>query len=362
MVNEKTIKSEFDKLMAVQAKTQSAALDTWISEKSAVLGKLSALVDRLQKLGTPVGPAVAEYDKLAKEINQIAKTVDIDKSVEALKTEYARIVSDWADNLQAQQPLIVAEMAVKKASIKNWKSKKLRMRAFKVAKAVLVLTVVAVGIAACVASLGTLTPVVAGLTVALVAVSGFTSVVRTGADIKNVWNMEKRLLEQVEGDIASLAATLGKVQQVTGPFAKHAADLRNYMRDREAKIKLLSTELQKQQAELKGITTELAKLEKLDPGGWAADIAKRKKAAADVQKKVDEIEVKLGDTKKAAQYANALFDWMDALGVNVAKVTAVAPSTMTQNIKGYVTSVDGVLDAADMLGGVAGAALGLSGS
>lgn len=59
------------------------------------------------------------------------------------------------------------------ASVKNWKSQKLRMRAFKVAKAVLV--VVTVGIVACVASFGSLAPVIAGLTVGLVAISGITS-------------------------------------------------------------------------------------------------------------------------------------------------------------------------------------------
>jgi chromosome segregation ATPase len=361
MVNEKTIKSEFEKLMAAQVKTQSAALDTWLSEKSAVIGKLSGLVDKLQKLGAPVGAAAAEYDKLSSQIKQIARTVDLDKGVEDLKTEYAKIVADWAENLQAQQPLIAAEMAVKKAAIKNWKSKKLRMRAFKVAKAVLVLAVVTVGIVACVASFGTLTPVIAGLTVGLVAISGISSLVRTGSDLKGVWNMEKRLLDQVEGDITLLANTLGKVQQVTGPFAKHAADLRNYMRDREAKVKELTMALQKQEAEFKGITTDLAKLDTLDPtGGWASDIAKRKKAAAECQKQIDGITTKLAESKKAVQYANALFDWMDALGVSVAKITAVPPSSMTQNIKNYVTSVDGVLDAADLIGGLAGAAVAVA--
>ena len=64
--------------------------------------------------------------------------------------------------------------------------------------------------------------------------------------------------------------------------------------------------------------------------------------------------------KKSGQYALALFSWMEALGVNIDKVTAVTPSSMTQNIKQYISSVDGVLDAADMVGGLAGAAIGIA--
>ena len=162
--------------------------------------------------------------------------------------------------------------------------------------------------------------------------------------------MEKRLLGQVEDDIKQLENALGKVETVTGPFAKHTADLRGYYKDREAKMKELGTDLAKLEAQLKGINIELGKLEKLDPtnGGWASDINKKRKAAADCQKDIDKIEAKYAEAKKGAQHAFALFTKMEELGVNVAKVTAVAPSTMLQNIKQYVTSVDGVLDAADM--------------
>jgi len=363
MKNEKSIKAEFEKAIKAQIETQTKALDTWLSEKNDTIDKLSKLIDRLQKSGAPIGFSNVEYEKLSKEIKQLAKTVSLDDgSVDALKAEYEKVVSDWAENLQKQQPLIAAEIAVKKASIKQWSNKKFRVRAFKVLKAVLVLTVVAVGIAACVASFGTLTPVIAGITVGLVAVSGITSLARTGADIKNIWDMEKRLLGQVEDDIKQLENALGKVETVTGPFAKHTADLRGYYKDREAKMKELGTDLAKLEAQLKGINTDLGKLEKLDPtnGGWASDITKKRKAAADCQKDIDKIETKYAEAKKGAQHALALFTKMEELGVNVAKVTAVAPSTMLQNIKQYVTSVDGVLDAADMVGGVAGAALGIA--
>jgi chromosome segregation ATPase len=363
MKNEKSIKAEFEKAMKAQIESQSKALDTWLKEKNDTIDKLSKLVNRLQKSGAPIGFSNAEYDKLSKEIKQMAKTVSLDDgSVDALKAEYEQVVDGWAENMQKQQPLIAAEIAVKKASIKQWSNKKFRVRGFKVLKAVLVLTVVAVGIAACVASFGTLTPVVAGITVGLVAVSGITSLARTGADIKNIWNMEKRLLGQVEDDLKQLENALGKVETVTGPFAKHTADLRGYYKDREAKMKEVATDLAKLQAELKGINTDLAKLEKLDPtnGGWAADITKKRKAAADCQKDIEKAEAKYAEAKKGAVHAFALFTKMDELGVNIAKVTAVAPSTMLQTIKQYMTSVDGVLDAADMVGGVAGAALGIA--
>lgn len=149
---------------------------------------------------------------------------------------------------------------------------------------------------------------------------------------------------------------------MTGPVAKHAADLRNCMRDREARVKELTTALQKQEAEFKGIATDRAKLDTLDPtGGWSSDIAKRKKAAADCKKQIDDITGKLAETRKAGQYANALFDWLDALGVSVVKITTVPPSSMTKNIKNCITSVDGVLDAADLIGGLAGAAVAVAG-
>lgn len=361
MVNEKAIRTEFEKLMGTQLKTQSAALDTWLVEKNAVVTKLVGLVDKLGKAGPPIGDSAGEYEKLSKEIRQIARSADLEKGADDLKAEYTRIVADWAQNFEDQQPLVVIESAIKKASIKNWKNKKLRVRAFKIAKAVLVVGVAVAGVVACVASLGTLTPAVAALTVALVAISGFMSLKQTGADLKSIWDMEKRLLEQVESDLSDLAKMLAQVQQVSSPFAKHAADLRNYSREREARVKKLTVELQKLEAESKGIAVALTELEKSDPtGGWRSELSKRRKSAAECQKLIDETTAKLAEAKKGAQHALALFDWMEALGTNVARVTAVPPSSMSQNIKQYISSADGVLDAANLIGGVVGAAMAVS--
>lgn len=358
--NEKTIRQEFDKLMAVQVKTQTDALDTWLKEKSAAIGKMAALVDRLQR-EPPVGSAAAaEFEKLSSDLKRIARSNDLDGGLDELKAEYAKIVDSWAKNLQAQQPLVVAEQAVKKAAIKNWNAKKARVRGFKIAKAVLMVSVLALGVVACVASLGTLTPVVAGLTISLTAISGAVSLARTGLDVKSCWNMEKRLLDQVEEEMKELAQSLGAAQKISGGFAKHATDLRNYLRGREDQVRRLTMDLKKAEAEFNGIFTDLAKLDTLDPtGGWKSEIARRKKSASDCLKRIDEITRSLNDAKKAADYANALFDWMEALGVNVARVTAVAPATMTTNLKQYVKSVEGVLDITELLTGVGAAAVGL---
>jgi uncharacterized protein YhaN len=345
----KTIENEFAKEMKSRVKEQLKHLDTWLSEKDKLISEMMETYKTLEKMKFPETPAEAKsYVEGIKTMRKIAEKVD------ELTKDYAQIVDDWATNVAKQQGLVATITAVKKARVTVWDEKKTRVRLGAVVKGILIVTGIALAVAATVLSAGATAPAFIALAAIGVSLSGISSIVSIGKSVKDTYDMEKRLLKTVAEDVKK---TVGALKGGEGSIDKHVTELQNLLKKHEDDIKTLQTELKKYQAIAKGYQAEL---NKIGPEAIvdAKERSNRETAIVAVQKDIDKTLSSIANLEKDNQKGEKLLKELEDLGADLKRISTQVPNTILGNLKERFTSLEGINDTVNQLGQIVSGASG----
>ena len=347
------VQKAFQSEMESRLKAQLSHLNQWLAEKDKTIDSMVKRFEVLKKDGFPgTQQAAAARAQTIKELGTLGVQISV------FPDEYKKIVQDWAENAREQQALVSMKVAVQKARLKTFNDKTWRVRAGQVIKAVLVIAAIALSIAAIVMSAGATAPLFIGLAAAGASIAGISSLAGLGKMLKDNATIEKKLMANVAKDVETVRNALKPLDNCKSSIAKHVTELRNLMKIREDTIRKYNTEIQKQTVAAKSYTDALDKL-KGDPSVAAAELAKR-------QKTIDALNGELKSTSdaiKKLESENAagqkMLDELEALKVDLDKISGQSANSLVGNLKARFTSLDGWIDLGNTAGGLIGTSSGL---
>jgi chromosome segregation ATPase len=336
-----TIRKEFQTQMKTRIDAQLGSLNKWLAERNGEIEGLNAKYSELVK----------KFPKNAQEANdagaQIKEILAVAHIIDDCPKDYQKIVSAWAENCHHQQGLIAMQMAVKTARVKTFDNKAFRVHAGQAVKAILIVAGVAIGIAGLVASAGTLAPalvIVASTGVALSGVAGIGAIAKMAHDN---FNIEKRILANVQKDVDAVAAAFDSVKGSGSNLSKHLTELTNLVHKRKDEITQLEHEVRKYTAMSNGYKTEI---DKLNPVFDHNVIAAKKKKVVELSQKLDSVQHEIGALNASNAEAQKLLDSLKDLGVKLENLTGAKPHTVGESLKAHVTNVDNLANYLSAIG------------
>ena len=244
-------------------------------------------------------------------------------------------------------------IAVKAARIKVFQDKAFRVRAAQAAKGVLVVSVVAVSMAALIVSAGSAAPAVLGLHSAGLGLAGIGNIAKFGTSLVEDFALEKRILGSVARDVLAVRQAMSDADAGRTGIAKHVTELRNLIAKREDTIRQLKADTLRSAAEAKGLD---APADGLTP----AEAARRKRAVAEVRAALHETERRIaGLEDRNAQGAALLHDLQDMVG-DLGKLSAQPAETFLGNLKAWLGKPDEAAGLVATAGTLTSAASGLA--
>lgn len=347
------IQKEFESLFEKAIKAQLSHLNSFIKDKDAVLDAMVKRVDELKSMALPTTPAkAAEFAKIEKEIRETVQKID------SWKNDYQEIVTGWAENCAKQQGLIALQEAVKAARVKTYQDKSFRVKAGLVVKATLVVIGIAASIAAIVLTAGATAPIFVALAAAGIALSGIGGLGGIAKSIATNANTEKKIWANVEKDVKTVQAAFGGVKDTGSTLRKHVTELANLVKMREDQISKLKADMQKYRVEAKSYRDQI-KLLVNSPLANKKEVESKQKAAEKVAGELESADKRIESLVADNREAQKLLDDLTALGVQLDKITSEAPNTILGNLKQRFTSVDGLLELSNTLGGLSSSASSL---
>ena len=347
------VQKAFQSEMAARLKTAVGHLNTWLAEKDKVIDGMVKRFEALKNEGFPATPAAA---------NQRAATLKelgiLGAQIQLFPNEYKQIVADWAENAREQQARVCMVTAIKKARVKTISEKTWRVRAGQAVKVLLVVAVIALSIAAIVVTAGSTAPIFIALAGAGLAISGISSIAQLGKMFVANATIEKKLMANLAKDIETVRAALNPLANTKSSIAKHVTELRIRMKTREDDIRTCKTEIQKQDAAVKGYIAALDKL-KNDKSVLPADLAKRQKAIDAMNVKLKAVGENITKLEKSNTAGQKILDELEALNVQLDKISGQSANSLAGNLKETYTSLDGWIDLGNNVGGLVGAASGV---
>ena len=285
--------------------------------------------EALKKGAQPLTQQHADLTRTARELDP--------RNPRGLVNEWLEMVAGWAENAKEQQARVAMKLAVKTARIKAYTDKAFRVRAVQAAKAVLVVSVVAVGVATFILSLGTAAPVIvglhaAGLSVAGLSVAGLGNMAKLGLTLAEDLTMEKHILGNLARDVLTIRQALSEASAGQTGIAKHVTELKNLIAKREDTIRALKADTAKFAAEVKAHDAQA--------GADDHDAAKRKKAVAALQAGLQTTERKIRDLEdKNASGEALLHDLADMVG-DLGRISTQPGETFIGNLKTWLGKPD----------------------
>jgi HAMP domain-containing protein len=189
------------------------------------------------------GAVPGDPSKAAGFAKKEQEVIAIVNKIEDWKKDFQTIVANFADNRAKTQGPIALVAAVKSARRKAFDEKRIRVKAGLAVKGALVVLGVAAGIAAIVLSAGAATPLVVGLAVAGLALSGISSLGALAKSVADNVNTEKKLLANVTNEVKAIEAAFGAVSQACGKLGKHVTELQNLIKIREDAVSELENDV-----------------------------------------------------------------------------------------------------------------------
>ncbi|MEX0318608.1 MAG: hypothetical protein AB3N21_11690 [Ruegeria sp.] len=340
---ETNFKKEFEKLV----KAQISHLETWLKEKQKNIDDAKALDKNIRKMGMPKDDAGCK--KLASELDKLAK---LSFSADSLQKDFQKLIDGWADNVMEQQGYVALAAAKKQAGSKLLKDKKARMTLGKVVKGILLVSAIAVGVAALVLSAGTAAPLVLGLGIATAALSGGAGIVGFAKNVIRDKDLEKKILKNVEGELKNIKAAMAPFEKSS--IGKHVSELDVVIKQRSSEIQKLSMEMKKTRTQ---IDSEIKALRKIHTEKSISEMLGDKVIKKQIDncfKLKDEAEAIAKDLEKAFSIMNSgksLIAELKAFNVKIEEFGKFYKSnSIGSNLKTYFSSVDGYTDLAKSLG------------
>lgn len=325
IANAKAVQKAFQAEMDSRLKAQLAALNAWLAEKDHLIADMVKRGEELKKAPQPA--TLKQHTDLAR----IAEELD-PRNPRGLVNEWLEMVANWAINAKEQQALVAMKLAVKTARIKAYTDKAFRVRAAQAAKAILVVSVVAVGVAAFVLSLGTAAPVVVGLHAAGLSVAGLGNMAKLGVTLAEDFTMEKHILGNLARDVLTIRQALSEASAGQTGIAKHVTELKNLIAKREDTIRALKVDTAKFAVEVKAYDAEA--------GADGPDAARRKKAVAAIQAGLQATERKIRDLEAKNALGEALLhDLADMVG-DLGRISTQPGETFIGNLKTWLGKPD----------------------
>jgi chromosome segregation ATPase len=347
------LQKAFQSEMESRLKAQLGHLNTWLAEKDKTIDSMVKRFEALKKEGFPQSPQAA-----ATRAQTIKELAVLGTQINQFPEDYKKIVQDWAENAREQQALVSMKVAVKNARVLTYNDKAWRVRAGQTVKAILVVLAIGASIAAIVMSAGATAPLFIGLAAAGASIAGISSLAGLGKMLKENATIEKKLMANVSKDVETVRNALKPLDNCKSSLAKHVTELRNLMKIREDNIRQYNTEIQKQTVAARSYASALDKL-KTDPSIPGAEISKR-------QKKIDGLNAELkstSDSIKKLESDNAaaqkMLDDLEAMNVQLDKISGQSANSLAGNLKARFTSLDGWVDLGNTVGSLINTSSGI---
>ena len=331
--------------MDSRIKKQLEHLETWMSEKEQSLSEIEKQIDKVRKMPFPKTDAEAKARARA-----IADVSPLCRQAQEFPTQYQKLVDMWGENCRRQQGRIAMQVAIKKARVKTFDDKTFRIVAAQTAKGALVVSGIALSLAASIISGGLFAPVFGAVVATGIAVSGVAGLGQILKDVQGNLNMEKRALHKVEEDLTGLKAAFGKVDASNSSLGKHITELMNLMRIREDSVSKLEIGVAKKVGEIAGFARSLAELRK-DPIINSADIDDMMKSADKVEGEMNSIKKDIASLRAKNAGAQKVLDELDELKINLDKLARHDPNTILSNISAILKNGDAMLNLMSNVGG-----------
>ena len=356
IANAKAVQKAFQSEMEAQLKAQLAGLNGWLAEKDKLVSAMVRHAEDLKK-GGAAADAAARHQEASREMARVARQLDA-SDPDSLAGQWSQMVADWATNAREQQGRVAMRLAVRAARVKAFNDKAFRVRSAQAAKGVLVVSVVAVGLAAFILSAGTAAPLVVGLHSAGTALSGLGSIAKFGVELAEDAVIEKKIFGSAARDVLTVRQALSDASAGRTDIAKHVTELRNLIAKREDTIRQLKADVMKYRAPAKLYSDQLATLDAAGLG--APEAARRKKAIDDVQAGILDAEKRIAALEdKNALAAALLQDLSDMVG-DLGKLSTQPAETFLGNLKAWLGKPDEVAGLVATTGILTNAASGLT--
>ena len=338
---EKNFAKEYEKLI----KGQLVHFEKWLKEKQKNIDDAKALEKTIVKMGVPEDEAGCK--NLAAELDKLSK---MKSAIESLEKDFDTLSGNWAKNVVDQQAEIAIMKARKQAGAKLLKDKKRRLVLGKVVKGILLVSAIAIGIAATVLTAGTAAPLVLGLSIAAASISGATGIYSFAKTVKRDNDIEKKTLKTVQAEVDALATAMKPIE--ASSLAKHVLELENIINQRKSELTGLKMELKKIIVALNGQFNAIKTLQ-LGSAGLlnAKDLDKQQKKYTSMHKGATEIATKIEKANSIVSQGEKLINTLKEFGVKMDEFAKFYKSnSIGGNLKRYFTSVDAFKDLAGSLG------------
>lgn len=338
---EKNFAKEYEKLI----KGQLVHFEKWLKEKQKNIDDAKALEKTIVKMGVPEDEAGCK--NLAAELDKLSK---MKSAIEGLEKDFDTLSGNWAKNVVDQQAEIAIMKARKQAGAKLLKDKKRRLVLGKVVKGILLVSAIAIGIAATVLTAGTAAPLVLGLSIAAASISGATGIYSFAQTVKRDNDIEKKTLKTVQAEVDALATAMKPIE--ASSLAKHVLELENMIKLRKSELAELKMELKKIIVALDGQVKAIHTLQSGSAGLLnAKDLNKQQKKYTSMRKGATEIATKIEKANSIVSQGEKLINTLKEFGVKMDEFAKFYKSnSIGGNLKRYFTSVDAFKDLAGSLG------------
>lgn len=335
---EKSFAQEFDKLI----KGQMAHFEKWLKEKQKNIDDAKALAASIEKMGVPKNEGEAK--KIGAALNKLDGMKFV---IDDLKKDFREISENWAKGVVDRQSDIAIQTARKKAGAKLLKDKKTRLVLGKVVKGVLLVSALAVSVAAIVLSAGAAAPLVLALGIATASLGGGAGIYGFVKTVTRDNDVEKKALKNVEGELAKIASAMAPI--ASSPLGKHVLELENIVKQRKSELQKLKMELKKTivliESQDKAVT-EIARdntLSLKEFGKSLKKLAKLKSEGTDIMGKIEKASSVASQGEELIKDLKAFDTKIDEFG------KFYKSSSIGGNLKKYFTSAAGYADLAKSL-------------